>query len=276
MLFRSDGLDAAKKMWNSPAVDSEVTPSYMMGCGLVDGYNIITTLFAQNQGITRYNMNMVDVANIYASELKAEKVGDNYLFSFKLNENAVEVDLEFIYNNKVVDVIQAGAMEKGLRTIEVPISSLPQIESEDDVDLYWQIRAEALSAMRIYKISDNAERFQYYAPYGVAVNNSMESDYFGRVYLTETRGGTCSGGRTVTKGLFTLNALLEDDMQQGTNGYNGNVTWNATNSPYRLSVAEDGRIFLCDFSDAHSGIWIADPANLNGTFTELLDRKSVV
>ena len=123
--------------------------------------------------------------------------------------------------------------------------------------------------MRIYKISDNAERFQYYAPYGVAVNNSMESDYFGRVYLTETRGGTCSGGRTVTKGLFTLNALLEDDMQQGTNGYNGNVTWNATNSPYRLSVAEDGRIFLCYFSDAHSGIWIADPANLNGTFTEL-------
>lgn len=266
----SEGFDTPKQLWAVAPVETETATAYMMGSAIVSGYDITMSLFAQNQGISKYKTNTSDIiANIYATELKVEKEGDDYVFSFKLNENATDVELAFVYDGAVVDMVNAGAMSRGLNTITVAAASLPEIEGEGTVKLEWQIKATAESVIRVGKLTDNSERFQYYAPYGVAIDSNPESDFFGRVYMTESKGGKCAGGRTVTQGLFVLDAMLEDVTEQGTTAFNGGVTWNVSSSPYRLNVAPDGRIFIADWSDNHAGIWIADPANLDGAFTEL-------
>ena len=269
----NDGLDAAQRIWISEPVDTETATAYMMGSAIVSGYDITMSLFAQNQGISQFKTNTSDIiANIYASELKSEKDGDSYKFTFKLNENATDVEIEFIYDGEVVQNIYLGAKSKGINTISVSEAELPEIDAEGVVKLDWQIKATAESVIRVGKLTDDSERFQFYAPYGVTIDNSTESDYFGRIYVADSKSGTCGGGRTTTKGLFVLDAAFEDITLQGANGYKGNVSWGTGNSsPYRLNVAPDGRIFICDYSDAHAGIWIADPTNLDGSFTGLFD-----
>jgi len=39
----------------------------------------------------------------------------------------------------------------------------------------------------------------------------------------------------------------------------------------RLAVAEDGKVYICDWSDAHSGVWIMDPASPTSPFIPVFD-----
>lgn len=217
-------------------------------------------------------------ANIYASELSMSLSDDTYTFSYRLNENATDVTLQLIYEGKVIQTKSFGAQEKGLRSGSLALSEINWPERHSDDHLTWAILATARPINAITKLSDDSEAFQFYRPFGVAVDSNPESDFFGRVYVTNTKSGTCASGRTTANGLYAFNAAL--DMLNAT-AFDSGVSWNnATtngNSPFRLAVADDGRVFLCDWSDAHSGIWIAPAGGITGYFEELfagLNRSS--
>ena len=236
--------------------------SFMAAAAKVSGYDIELLILAQNQGMARYKT-VVPAAksNIYASELRVESAPDGYKLNFTLNESATAVTITIYNGTEVVKTIDAGVLAKGKQFVSVLSADLPVGK------FTWIVKAVAETVDRPVKISNNAQpQMQFYSPRGVAVDNNFESNYFGRVYAAETSPGTLTN-RTTKDGVYILNSALEDVTNQGAESYAGNVTWAASSSPMRLTVAEDGKVFINDWSDAHPGVWVMDPANPVGTFT---------
>ena len=261
---------------------------YMTAAAQVDAEEMVITLFTQNRGICRWRVSTNDLeqskqqsepepvlagrkgANIFASELNMSKSGSTYTFSYRLNEDATDVTLQLLYEGAVIQQKTFGVQTKGAQSLSIDSAEILWPERHNDDHLAWAIKATAEPINAISKLSNDDTPFQFYRPFGVAVDNNPESEFFGRVYVTNTKTGTCSAGRTTANGLFAFDAGLN---ALNTSAYTGGVAWNdATtngNSPFRLNVAPDGRVFLCDWSDAHSGIWIAPQGGITGNFIQL-------
>ncbi len=261
---------------------------YMTAAAQVDAEEMVVTLFTQNRGICRWRVSTNDLeqskqqsepepvlagrkgANIFASELNMSKSGSTYTFSYRLNEDATDVTLQLFYEGAVIQQKPFGVQTKGAQSLSIDSAEILWPERHNDDHLAWAIKATAEPINAISKLSNDDTPFQFYRPFGVAVDNNPESEFFGRVYVTNTKTGACSAGRTTANGLFAFDAGLN---ALNTSAYTGGVAWNdATtngNSPFRLNVAPDGRVFLCDWSDAHSGIWIAPQGGITGNFTQL-------
>ena len=260
---------------------------YMTAAAQVDAEEMVVTLFTQNRGICRWRVSTNDLeqskqqsepepvlagrkgANIFASELTMSKSGSTYTFSYRLNEDATDVTLQLLYEGAVIQQKPFGAQAKGEQSLSIDSAEILWPERHNDDHLTWAVKATAEPINAISKLSNDDTPFQFYRPFGVAVDNNPESEYFGRVYVTNTKTGTCSAGRTTANGLFAFDAGLN---VLNTTAYTGGVAWNNSsngNSPFRLNVAPDGRVFLCDWSDAHSGIWIAPQGGITGSFTQL-------
>ena len=205
--------------------------------------------------------------NIYASELSATSTDEGkYDLAFTLNADATSVQVKIMDGGNVVKTIDAGALTKGKNVVQVDLTGI------DKQGMTWSVLAVANPAddatPRSLTNLDVQEQLNFTTLRGVAVDNSTESPYFGRIYLTESKGGT-TNGRTTQNGLYVLDATFADITGQGNNSYKGNVKWASSSSPNDVKVAEDGTLYLADWSDAHSGVWKADPADLNGTFTPI-------
>jgi N-acetylmuramoyl-L-alanine amidase len=228
--------------------------SYMAAAAKVDGYDIELLVWAKNQGIARYKTQAADPkANIFASELSYAD-GD---FNFTLNENADEVVLE-LYDNtdEIIESYNWGALAKGIHRIH-------QQYTTTYASVSWGITVETSSVDRPVLLT-TASQLPITNPLGLAVDNSFTSPFFGRVYATST-------GNT-SKGVFIYNSACTDVTGQGTAGYAGNAGW-ATDatygpiSPTRLAIAEDGTVYVTDYTDTHGGVWIMNPATPSGNFT---------
>ena len=226
--------------------------------------------------------------NIYASGLKAggmsadKKVQVEYL----LNAPATAVEIHVLdATNAVVlnqAVTDADLLTKGQHAVTIDVSTLAVGEYQ------WEVKASAEATIEAAKVTGVEKRFNFYTPEGVAVDNSPESPYFGRVYVTESREGLATGdGRTTHQGIYIYDAALEDVTNQGDNAYAGGVEWTESTtaigsfqahmqSPSRVKVDEEGNVFVTDnarisAADNHSGVWMMDPANPSADFKEVLD-----
>lgn len=269
----SNGLsNAVKVSEKTPEAGLGTTKATFMGAGAkVSGYDIDLLILAQNQGFARYKTIVPEPkANIYASELHLRiptclDCQNAYSFNFTLNENATDVFINILKGQEVVKVISAGALPKGVHMIAGNFDGLA------DGEYTWSVTAIAGTVDRPMKITDNTQpQLQFYSPRGVAVDNSFDSPFFGRVYATETVPGTVTN-RTTKDGIYILNSALQDVTGQGANSYAGQVTWGANSSPMRVNVAEDGKVYISDWSDGHPGVWIMDPANPTAAFKPVFD-----
>ncbi len=211
-------------------------------------------------------------ANVYASGLKAEKIADGkYKLSYTLNADAENVEIKVFKGDNVLKNMPLGAQMKGVNEQEIDLTDI------SEQDLSWSVTAGAAptTAEAPLKFTDDdVDQMQFKEARGLVVDNNMESPYFGRVYVTESAGGAIQGYRTTTDGVFILDAALSDVTEQGNDGYKGNIDWSNTSSPMRISVASDGTLFITDWSDAHSGVWMMDPANPTAEFESVFAEGS--
>lgn len=264
----TEGLDKAIKISEvlTGSNSSESTEPYMMATGTVNGYDMNLYLHTQNTGITQFQTVTTDAtANIYASALKMESTEQQYKFSFLLNEDATEVAIEFTSGDKVLKSYSAGALSKGNNQVSIAKTEIPLGK-----DIHWQVKATAKSVARPIKMTGDEETLKFYNAYGVAIDNNPESPYFGRIYVASSKPGT-SGNRTTGQGIYIMDPQFKDITGQANKAYDGGIEWSTSNSPFRLAVAPDSRVFMCDFSDAHSGIYIMDPAKPADNFVSLFD-----
>ena len=258
------GLDQAKKVSEflpNEGLGTAVSP-YMAAAAKVTDYDIELIIVADKEGAARFKTTSTPTPAVYASELKSTPVANGYRLTFTLNGNIQSGQITLLNGTTEIYTVPLGALSKGIQSVDVATVDIPAGTYS------WDITVNGVAIDRPYKISDNASvPLQFYSPRGVAVDNSTESPFFGRIYASETVPGTVgTGTRTTKDGIYILNSALQDVTGQGNNSYAGGVTWGAASSPMRLAVAPDGKVYLTDWSNTHPGVWIMDPANPNGNF----------
>jgi len=245
--------------------------TYLASAAKVSGYDIDLMILAQNQGLARYKTTSNTKANIYASKFNVVMPNCNcpntFGFEFVLNENATDVKVLILDGDSIVKTIECGALNKGVNTVTGDLKLLPK----DDYN--WAVTATSDPIDRPAKISDNTNPLmQFFYPRSVSVDNNPESRNFGNIYVSESAAGTLPG-RATQDGIYMLNAALQDFSNQGATPYAGGVSWitNSNSSPMRLSAGEDGNVYICDWSDAHPGVWKMDPSNPTAAFKPVFD-----
>ena len=215
-------------------------------------------------------------ANIYASSLKVTETG----VEFVLNATPTEVNVNFYNGEGLVKSIPVADAVKGKNSVSLT-GVFEGIAA--NTELTWEVvaTAEANTGWQCFSAiidgKDNVPEEQKMGyTNGVAVDNNPQNETFGRIYMLN---GTTSNndGRQLEVGIYAYNPDLTI-INDGTKAFNGNVDWqNKINSngicssPNTLTADDNGNLYISDWSDVHSGIWLVTPNNLAGEWQSLFE-----
>lgn len=263
----TNGLDKVTLLNKSEVLYSNSAILPMWANGVVENAEITEYLMVGNNVFTYSTKGQTQAtspARIFAFDLKQEGSGNSYNLTFSLNETPTSASIILIDTTTGEEVLrkEVASPVKGINTITI---------NKDDVEgepmtCNWVVEATAASVTRLTKLSNDDNQFKYYAPFGVSIDKSPDSDYFGRIYVTNTLAGAASG-RTTGVGVYVLGTDFSDITSQNDVAYAGGISWvnKVGEGPRKLAIAADGRVFLCDQSLTNSGIYYMNPANFTAT-----------
>ena len=267
----TDGLDHAKLV--AVKTTDEATAGALTAAGLTkvtkndDG--LVTAadidLVTVNEGgtvtkLTTAGTEQPKNITAYAYDLKAEQVGDNVNFAFKISAAAKEVAIRVYSESQSAEEgeeageieeeffdIPMGALDKGEHSYSASTEGLP-------VGKYtWGVAVES-NTVGTPTLVYAGPTFGKDLRGGVAVDNDPESPLFGNVYVSK---GKSSGLKVYDAQLNEKGTYLADKFTSGN-----------TSSPLRIAVS-NSKVYLTDWSDAHSGLWMFDPQSGSDDITNV-------
>ncbi len=178
--------------------------------------------------------------NIYASGLKAGAVADGKVeISYLLNAPATALELQLIgADNAVAKTfnLTGDDLAKGKHTVSIDLADVA-------AGTYtWAVKASAAANeafAEVFKDSGSYVRLQ------TIIDNNPESPFFGQIYGQNKAPATY---------LHAWNA----DYTSLKSGFTADITWG--NSSGRPAVDANGKVWLAEYSDDHSGVFVLDPA----------------
>jgi len=199
------------------------------------------------------------------------------IISFRLNESA---DVVKILSNAGATVDDLGALPAGLHTITLSVSGAFQVSVFKTSPVGFAAPV-APNLGATLQISTDGVTTRFREPRGLAINNDPASPNFGRVYVSHGSNGVVAANafgpaRTLTDGIYLMNSDLSDAVGQGDVGRTAGisfVTGGAAGdgaSPYRISVGQDGNLYVADWSDTGGTLWVTDPDVNPGTGLNVL------
>jgi N-acetylmuramoyl-L-alanine amidase len=235
-----------------------------------DGYTTLTETIECVAGKTRGPIMMLDDPNydpttekgwpnLFASALSTE----NGFINFTLNGDADNVRLNVLGDSgEVLRSVDLGAGTLGHNVVQIP-----EIEGISAAEYSWSLTVSGEAITEPIQISENGDAMLEIANIrGLSIDRNQKSPYFGRIYATSIAANSKKGARLGT-GIYILDAAHSDVTSQGNTPYDGGEAWSGNSSPMRPYVAPDGKVYICDWSDGHSGIWVMDPENPAEPFT---------
>ena len=223
--------------------------------------------------------------NVYASGLKITGITDDRKLSISYFLNAPADEVVFLLVDKMNPTsapyfeVQLPSKSAGENSAVVNLFGI-------DVSRYtWAIKASCNTANATTVLvrggeGSSEEKFQFYTPAGLAVDNNPNSPYFGRIYITESRENdqlTVGGAsKTSQEGVYMFNP----DLSGGDTPYTGDVSWSQRDDetdmygPARLAIDEEGFVYVCDngpVSHGTSGVWRMNPASPESEFDDVLN-----
>lgn len=256
----TEGLDKAQVIGEYADLITADALLPMSAYGVVRNADIDLYLMAGNQtakvsteGIEQATGSLRVMAYGLAQEENEE--GTAYTLSFKTNTdvNSAQINIIEKSTGTVVTTIYPEKGEGNTYSATVSVDDLAE-----DVAYTWEaeVSGDNITRLTAYK------SVPFSAPYGVAIDNSTSSEYFGRIYVTNTAEGSV-GEQTTATGLY---AIEPDGNLEIGNVMTGGISWTGTKGqgPRKVAVAEDGRIFVCDYSTTNTGIYYIDPATFEG------------
>lgn len=176
----------------------------------------------------------------------------------------VDVKIEFLQGATVAKTITLTPGTTGTATgANTVVLSASDIPAGGPFSVRVSASGGSVSGTDYFQVSSlNDPYMQFYNPRGVDVNRVTGSPYLGRIYVTEGGGGSTTH-RTTIDGVYVLNPDLSPAFPapKATSALIGALgPWGGTaNSPYRPVVGPDGLLYISDGSDAHGGVYVADP-----------------
>ena len=200
------------------------------------------------------------VASIMAYQLNVAEDGDNYVFSFEATADAKVANLVFYNKGGYVAGKVAISAVKGSNTITIAKAEIP---GKPGQVLTWAVELEGDAIANFGIISqDKSLIASSTSRLFNAVNTNPESDKFGYIYVMH-RAGSSSSAAAVNSGVweydYTLNKL-------NTEVYKGGLA--KFGNPTRMSIDHDGYLYVADWADGNSGIYMANTADMTQPFTQ--------
>ena len=249
------GLDQAAIVATTNTDLNLMTCDFMSTGAAVKGEDIILYLMRDNQ-ITKWQTNVAGqpgVPGIYAYGLNATDIDGAFQFTFNSNDDAQNAYITFYdADGNEVGTVEVPNVTKGENSIEISYADLPAAGGES---LTWAVTVEGENITTIQRINPLNET--YGGNLFVAVDKSPCSPKMGTIYA-----GNRVGSGNASNGVYVCDAMgqrVSDDL------YRGGHSWS---SNYRMGIDAQGKLYVPDWGDGTSGVYIADPLNIEGEWTE--------
>ncbi len=192
------------------------------------------------------------VAGIYAYGLNATDINGGYEITFNSNTDAENAYITF-YDSEgnEVGTVDVPDVQAGSNSIVLEYSQLPAQPGET---LTWSVTVEGEPITTIQRINPIGQT--YSGQLFVAVDKSPCSPRMGTIYAGNRIANLNEGNGVY---LYDANGVRVSDQV-----YNGNRIWR---SNYRMGIDAQGKLYVPDWGDPTSGVFIADPNDLEGTWT---------
>ena len=236
--------------------DLDPLPCQFMATGAAVKNENIYLYLMQDKTITKWQALPDDqpaVPGIFAYGLSSNDVDGAFEFSFNANDNAERAYITFYdMDGNELGTIDVPDVKQGENTIQISYDQLP---AEPGTELTWEVTLEGENITTIKRINPTGQN--YGGQLFVAVDKSPESPMMGTIYV-----GNRTGSSAATNGVYVCDVMgmrVTDDL------YRGGHNWG---SNYRMAVDAQGKLYVPDWGDGASGVYIADPMNMGGSWTE--------
>ena len=258
----TDGLDVAKVIkTTNTALAEAVEATYASASAKVKGTDLYLYLLVDNK---MYSFTTVGVAQpvvpaIVAYNLNVAADGANYVFTFDANADAVAAELVFYAAGEEVGTLPVEVV-KGANTITVAANTLPGTEGQE---LTWAVKLDGGAIANFGIIaSDKTLIESSTSRLFNAVSTNPELDNFGKIYIMH-RAGSSTSANAPKSGIWEFDHNL---AKQNTEAYKGGVA--KFGNPTRMSMDREGYLYIADWADGNSGIFMANTADMTQPFTQ--------
>ena len=255
------GVDKAQliKTTNTTLEASEAT--YTAAFAQVKDADLTLYLVADDavSKFTTANVAQPVVPAILAYDLNVVNNGGVYTFSYNANSDAKAAALVFYK-----DGVEAGRVvvdvKKGANTFELAADMLPGADG-DTFTWALDLTGEAIANFGIIAEDLSLDESSTSRLFN-AVNTNPENDAFGKIFVMH-RAGSSSSTVGVNSGIWEYDYNL---VKQNTEAYKGGLT--RFGNPTRMSIDRDGYLYIADWADGYSGIYLANTADMTKPFTQ--------
>lgn len=258
----TDGLDKAALINTTNTALDAADAAYTMAAGVVKDADITLYLVCDSliSKFTTVGVDQPAVPAIMAYNLNVVEGEDNYAFSFDANSAAESAHLVFYAEGTEVGAIELGAVAKGTNVFSVLKADLPGTKGQA---LTWAVELQGAAICNIGKLYEDKSLIETSTSRLFnAVNNNPESEKFGYMYIMH-RAGSSGSSLKGNSGIFEYDY---NGTKLNTTRYNGGEVYG---NPTRISLDDEGYLYIADWSDGHSGIFVANTADLSQPFTQL-------
>ena len=208
---------------------------------------------------TTANVAQPVVPAIMAHDLNVTLVNGIYTFSYNANSDAKAAALVFYK-----DGIEAGRVvvdvKKGANTYELAAELLPG-EEGDTFTWALDLTGEAIANFGIVAEDLSLDESSTSRLFN-AVNTNPENEAFGKIFVMH-RAGSSSSAAGVNSGIWVYDYDL---VKQNSEVYKGGLT--RFGNPTRMSMDRDGYLYIADWADGYSGIYLANTADMTKPFNQ--------
>lgn len=259
----TDGVDAPLPITLSHNTLEPQAVTALATAGLVSGTNITLYLLRDN-ALSRFTtlgveQPVIPHINAYGLNMSYDEGTTNYTFTYTANSAAVATNIVFYQKGIEVGKVPVAAAAKGENSAVIARADLPGFTGTPTT---WAVELIGEAVANVGKLFTDESMIRTNTTRVFnAVDKSPESDYFGRIYIMR-RGGSSGSAERPYSGIYAYGpdySLLTPEYLKGGVEF-GN--------PARLCVAPDGFVYQSDWADGYSGVYVIDPSNLNGNFTQ--------
>ncbi len=199
------------------------------------------------------------VPAIVAYDLNVVNNGGVYTFSYNANSDAKAAALVFYK-----DGVEAGRVvvdvKKGANTYELAADMLPGAEG-DVFTWALDLTGEAIANFGIVAEEKSLIESSTSRLFN-AVNTNPETETFGKIYVMH-RAGSSTSANAPKSGIWEFDHNL---VKQNAEAYKGGVA--KFGNPTRMGMDRDGYLYIADWADGNSGIYVANTADLTQNFNQ--------
>ena len=263
----TDGLDVAKVIKTTNTTLAEpVEATYAVATAKVKGTDLYLYLLVDGKiySYTTVGVTQPVVPAIVAYNLDVVADGANYVFTFDANADAVAAELVFYAADEEVGTLPVEVV-KGANAITVAASQLP---GEAGQELTWAIKLDGGAIANFGIIaSDKTLIESSTSRLFNAVSTNPELDNFGKIYIMH-RAGSSSSANAPKSGIWEYDYTL---TKQNTEVYKGGVE--KFGNPTRMGMDREGYLYIADWADGQSGIYVANTADMTQPFNQFFAGK---